>query len=88
MKVHKKKSKKGERREIEEGKGQLETDEPNFFTHTFRISKITDMIYLKKMACEFWGLNDKNFTFFNDSGSPLIVSDLQRGKGKDKGRDE
>lgn len=42
--------------------------ENNYFTHTFRISKHTHLTQLKKAACDFWGVNDKDFEFYEDSG--------------------
>lgn len=42
--------------------------ENNYFMHTFRISKHTHLTQLKKAACDFWGVNDKEFEFYEDSG--------------------
>ena len=37
-----------------------------FYTMTFRISKQTELGTLKTIACDYWGLNEKQFKFFND----------------------
>jgi hypothetical protein len=36
--------------------------------HSFRISKHTHLTQLKKAACDFWGVNDKDYEFYEDSG--------------------
>ena len=46
----------------------LKVEKIEFYTSTFRISKTTDLYTLKKDACDFWGLNMKNFKFFNEPG--------------------
>ena len=30
------------------------------------------MSLVKKVACDFWGLNEKNYKFFNENGIGLI----------------
>lgn len=33
---------------------------------------MTDMVLLKKVACDFWGLNEKNYKFYDEAGKPVI----------------
>ena len=42
-----------------------------FFTSTFRISKQTDLNMLKKIACDFWGLSEKHYKFYDENGKPI-----------------
>ncbi|CDW84322.1 UNKNOWN [Stylonychia lemnae] len=46
-------------------------EENQFFTQTFRISKQTDMNLLKKLACDFWGLNEKHYQFYDENTKPV-----------------
>lgn len=40
---------------------------------TFRISKQTDMISLKAIASDFWGLNDKNYRFYTEQAELVDI---------------
>lgn len=40
---------------------------------TFRISKQTDMVSLKAVACDFWGLNDKNYRFYTETAEFIDI---------------
>lgn len=44
-----------------------------FYTMTFRISKQTDMISLKSIASDFWGLNDKNCRFYTETAEVVDI---------------
>ena len=43
---------------------------------TFRISKITDIKLFHRLCCEHWGLEIKDFNFYDDNGDILDAEDL------------
>ena len=61
-----------------DGANDQETEgfaEKLFYTTTFRVSKLTDFIILKKEACDFWGLNHKNYSFYDESAELIDGQD-------------
>lgn len=62
---------------------QTVKDDLNIFTQTFRISKTTNISTLKKVACDFWGLNDKYYKFYDEMFKP-INDDLNQAITVDK----
>jgi len=39
------------------------------------VSKLTDFLTLKAEACDFWGLHDKNFSFYDESAELIDGQD-------------
>jgi len=47
---------------------KLNEQQFRFFVETFRVSTMTTMGVLFKLACEYWGLIERDFTLFKISG--------------------
>lgn len=47
-----------------------------FCFETFRISKITDIKTFQRIVCEHWGLETKDFAFYDDNGDILEAEDM------------
>lgn len=51
----------------------LNLEEYKMFSYSFRISRITEIPFLKKYACEFWNLEDceKDLAIYDLNGDPV-----------------
>jgi hypothetical protein len=61
-------------KELLKGKGdEFDPEDYKMFEFTFRISRITEVGYLKKYACEFWGLEDreKDLCLYDPNGDKV-----------------
>lgn len=55
---------------------KLNPDDYVMYEYTFRISRITEISFLKKYACEFWGLEDseKHLAIYDPNGEMIDPS--------------
>lgn len=52
-----------------------------FYSESFRISKSTDAKLFLRIICEYWGLDLKKFTFFDDNGEHIEMDTLVANSG-------